>query len=64
MKKVDEEVRRLRKEHDLPTQEEREVLYIELMEKLKELGAGYLETALHQEHPCHTLSKRLLHAPG
>ncbi len=43
-----------------PTQEEREVLYIELVTKLVELGKRYSETAKHKAHPCNTLAKRLM----
>ncbi len=42
------------------TQEEREVLYIELMEEVTTLGRKYAQASTHKEHPCHTLCKRLL----
>lgn len=43
-----------------PSQPERETLYIELVESARELGSRYSTAKLHREHPCHTLSKRLL----
>ncbi len=46
--------------HGPPSQQEREVMYIELMEGAKELGSRYAQAKLHKEHPCHTLCKRLL----
>lgn len=46
--------------HAPPTQEQREALYIELVESARELGANYSAAKPHKEHPCHTLCKRLL----
>jgi transposase len=47
-------------EHGPPSQVEREVLYIQLMEGVRELGGKYASAKPHKEHPCHTLCKRLL----
>jgi transposase len=46
--------------HGPPSQTEREVLYIQLMEGVRELGGKYASAKPHKEHPCHTLCKRLL----
>lgn len=46
--------------HGPPSQEEREVVYIELIEGARELGSRYAQAKPHREHPCHTLCKRLL----
>jgi len=43
-----------------PTQEQREVLYIELVEGSAALAGRYASAKEHAEHPCHTLCKRLL----
>jgi transposase len=43
-----------------PTQQQREVAYIELVQGAQELGLKYAEAKAHREHPCHTLCKRLL----
>lgn len=43
-----------------PTQGQREVLYIELVQGVAELGGRYANTKEHSAHPCHTLSKRLM----
>ena len=45
---------------DPPSQAEREILYIELMESVRELGGRYCAARPHKEHPCHALCKRLL----
>lgn len=47
-------------EHGPPSQQEREVVYIQLMEGVRELGGQYSEAKAHRVHPCHTLCKRLL----
>ncbi len=47
-------------EHGPPSAVEREVLYIELMEGVRELGGKYASAKPHKEHPCHALCKRLL----
>jgi transposase len=47
-------------EHGPPSQTEREVLYIELMEDVRELGGKYASAKPHKQHPCHALCKRLL----
>jgi hypothetical protein len=46
--------------HGPPSQEQREAQYIELVEGARELGNRYAQAKPHKEHPCHTLSKRLL----
>jgi len=46
--------------HAPPTQEQREVLYVELVEGAQELGRKYAVAKVHKEHPCHALCKRLL----
>lgn len=43
-----------------PTQEQREVLYIELVEATAALAGPYANAKEHGTHPCHTLSKRLM----
>ncbi len=43
-----------------PTRVEREMLYIELMEDVRELGGKYACAKSHKGHPCHALCKRLL----
>lgn len=43
-----------------PSQIEREGLYIELMEGVRELGGRYAAAKPHKKHPCHALCKRLL----
>jgi hypothetical protein len=43
-----------------PTQQEREVLYVELMESVRALGGKYACAKPHKAHPCHALCKRLL----
>ena len=43
-----------------PTQVEREVLYIELTEGVRELGNKYAQAKPYKQHPCHALCKRLL----
>jgi hypothetical protein len=50
----------LRHEHGPPSQMAREVLYIELMEGLRELGGKYAQAKPHKGHPCYALCKRLL----
>jgi len=50
----------LRNEHGPPTQEQREILYIQLMEGVRELGGKYAAAKPHKQHPCHALCKRLL----
>jgi transposase len=50
----------LRNDHGPPTQQQREVLYIELMEKVRELAGKYCAAKPHKGHPCHALCKRLL----
>lgn len=45
--------------HAPPTQVERETLYVELMEGVKELAGRYAVAREHRTHPCHTLCKRL-----
>jgi transposase len=42
------------------TEQQREVLYIESVQQARELGLRYAGAKEHKEHPCHTLSKRLL----
>ena len=46
--------------HGPPTKGQREELYNQLMERVRELGDKYSEAKAHGLHPCHTLSKRLL----
>lgn len=43
-----------------PTQGQREMLYIELVEGVAELAGQYSNAKAHSAHPCHTLSKRLM----
>lgn len=43
-----------------PTEEQREVLYIESVQATAELAGRYANAKEHAAHPCHTLSKRLL----
>lgn len=43
-----------------PTAQQREMLYIELVEGAAELAGRYANAKEHRTHPCHTLSKRLL----
>lgn len=43
-----------------PTQEQREVLYVESVEATAELAGRYANAKEHSAHPCHTLCKRLL----
>ena len=43
-----------------PTQEQREVLYVELVESTAQLAGQYANAKQHSAHPCHTLAKRLL----
>jgi transposase len=43
-----------------PTQQQREMLYIELVEGAAELAGRYANAKEHGTHPCHTLSKRLM----
>ncbi len=43
-----------------PTQQQREVLYIELVEGVAQLAGRYSNAKEHGAHPCHTLSKRLM----
>ncbi|MBF6614863.1 MAG: IS66 family transposase [Chloroflexi bacterium] len=43
-----------------PTQGQREMLYIELVEGASALAGRYASTKEHSAHPCHTLSKRLM----
>ncbi len=50
----------LRREHAPPSQIEREMLYIELIEEVQSLARKYAQASSHKEHPCHTLCKRLL----
>lgn len=56
----DQAQQRLRCAHGPPSQEQREVLYIKLIEDARELGLRYAEAKTYKEHPCHTLAKRLL----
>jgi transposase len=46
--------------HGPPTQVEREMLYIELMEGVREVGGRFAAAKPHKQHPCHALCKRLL----
>jgi len=43
-----------------PTQEQREMLYVELVEGVAQLTGPYSNAKEHSSHPCHTLSKRLM----
>jgi hypothetical protein len=43
-----------------PTQKQREMLYIELVEGVAQLSGPYSNAKEHSAHPCHTLSKRLM----
>jgi hypothetical protein len=43
-----------------PTQQQREMLYIELVEGTAQLAGRYANAKEHSTHPCHTLSKRLM----
>jgi hypothetical protein len=43
-----------------PTQQQREHLYVQLVEASAELGRKYANAKEHRAHPCHTLCKRLL----
>jgi hypothetical protein len=43
-----------------PTQQQREMLYIELVEGVAQLTGRYANAKEHGTHPCHTLSKRLM----
>jgi transposase len=43
-----------------PTQEQREMLYVELVEGVAQLTGPYSNAKEHSAHPCHTLSKRLM----
>lgn len=43
-----------------PTQEQREILYIELVEGAAALAGRYSNAKEYSAHPCHTLSKRLM----
>ncbi len=43
-----------------PTQQQREVLYIQSVEGAAELARQYANAKQHHTHPCHTLCKRLL----
>ncbi len=43
-----------------PTQQQREVLYIELVEGVGQLAGRYANSKMHSAHSCHTLSKRLM----
>lgn len=43
-----------------PTQEQREMLYVELVEGVAQLAGPYTNTKEYGAHPCHTLSKRLM----
>lgn len=47
-------------EHSPPSQTVRELLYIELMERVRELEGRYSAANPHKKHPCHALCKRLL----
>ena len=50
----------LHSEHGPPTKGQRDELYNQLMDSVRELGGKYSEAKAHGGHPCHTLSKRLL----
>lgn len=43
-----------------PTEQQREMLYIELVGGAAELAGRYANAKAHSAHPCHTLSKRLM----
>lgn len=43
-----------------PTQQEREVVYVQLVEATTQLARRYANAKEHAAHPCHTLCKRLL----
>lgn len=43
-----------------PTAEQREMLYIELVEGVAQLAGPYANAKQYGAHPCHTLSKRLM----
>lgn len=43
-----------------PTQGQREMLYVELVEGAAQLAGRYASAKQHSAHPCHTLSKRLM----
>jgi hypothetical protein len=43
-----------------PTQEQREVLYMESVQTTAELAGRYANAKQHSAHPCHTLCKRLM----
>jgi len=43
-----------------PTVQQREMLYIELVEGVAQLSGPYANAKEHGTHPCHTLSKRLM----
>lgn len=43
-----------------PTAQQREVLYIELVEGVAQLAGPYANAKEYGAHPCHTLSKRLM----
>jgi transposase len=43
-----------------PTHQQREMLYIELVEGVARLAGRYANTKEYGTHPCHTLSKRLM----
>jgi hypothetical protein len=43
-----------------PTHQQREALYVELVEGARIVGQRYASANLHRAHPCHTLCKRLL----
>ncbi len=43
-----------------PTQEQRETLYVELVEGVAQLTGPYSNAKEYGAHPCHTLSKRLM----
>ncbi len=48
------------REHGPPSQTERDMLYIQLMEEVRELAGRYCAAKPHKKHPCHALCKRLL----
>jgi hypothetical protein len=43
-----------------PTQQMREILYVQSVEATSELARRYANAKQHRTHPCHTLAKRLL----
>jgi len=43
-----------------PTEQQREMLYIELVEGVAQLAGPYANAKEYGAHPCHTLSKRLM----